>query len=94
MGFGALALSDLLLSDRHAMGERHQSSARDPHQPPKARSVIFLYMDGGISQVDSFDPKPHLKKQSGMKAPFKTDPTVFNNQGGLAAESLDFPKAW
>ncbi|MDG2207905.1 MAG: DUF1501 domain-containing protein [Pirellulales bacterium] len=92
MGFGALALSDLLLSDRHAMGERHQSSARDPHQPPKARSVIFLYMDGGISQVDSFDPKPHLKKQSGMKAPFKTDPTVFNNQGGLLPSPWTFQR--
>ena len=62
-GFGAVALSAML-------SESERSAAQEPllqepapldrkyHFPPKAKSVIFLYMDGGPSQVDTFDPKP------------------------------------
>ena len=41
----------------------HHWLPKVPHHPAKAKSVIFLYMDGGISQVDSFDPKPRLAKK-------------------------------
>ena len=88
MGFGGLALSDLLLSDRSAADEI--TGFQLAHHTPRAQNVIFLYMDGGVSQVDSFDPKPQLAKYSGQQAPFKTDPTVFNSKGGLLPSPWKF----
>src|SRR3954447_282235 len=58
-GFGAAALTALLADDSRAA----------PHHPAKARSVIFLYMNGGPSQVDTFDPKPLLDKYHGKPPP-------------------------
>ncbi|MDB6030861.1 MAG: hypothetical protein JWM16_1199 [Verrucomicrobiales bacterium] len=57
-GFGALALSVLLQP-------RSVAAPRPPHFPPKAKSIIFLFMDGGVSHVDTFDPKPALEKHVG-----------------------------
>src|SRR3954466_460881 len=57
-GFGALALSALLQQQTNA-------APRPPHFRPKAKSVIFLFMDGGVSHVDTFDPKPALEKRVG-----------------------------
>lgn len=51
------------------------------HHPARARSVIFLYMDGGVSQVDSFDPKPRLDREHGQPFKPKMEPTQFNNNG-------------
>jgi hypothetical protein len=75
-GFGAVAAAALLARD--AAG-----GLSAVHHPGKATSVIFLYMDGGVSQVDSFDPKPALEQYAG-KDPhtlFKVDATQFNNVG-------------
>ena len=75
-GFGGIALLGLL-SDR-AFGKVLASDGppmlnslapRAPHFAPKARSVIFLYMDGGPSQVDTFDPKPKLDEYNGKPIP-------------------------
>lgn len=57
-GFAWLALS--ALTQQRAFG-----AARSPHFPGKAKSVIFLFMDGGVSHVDSFDPKPALTAHAG-----------------------------
>lgn len=48
-------------------------------------SIIFLYMDGGVSQVDSFDPKPRLEKENGADPykKFSVDFTQFNAIGKL-----------
>ena len=70
-GFGALAA--LSLNALSAKG-----ATRAPHHPAKAKSVIFLFMDGGPSQMDSFDPKPRLTKDQGQKLPFQPPTTVFN----------------
>jgi len=51
---------------------------RAPHFAAKAKSVIFLYMDGGPSQMDTFDPKPRLNREDGQALPFKPPTTVFN----------------
>ena len=67
-GFGGLALASLL----HAEEGRTPPNALAPHAshlPAKARSVIFLYMAGGPSHLESFDPKPLLNKLSGQKRP-------------------------
>jgi len=84
MGFGSLALSGLLSREVTA------SPAKATHFEPKAKSVIFLYMDGGVSQVDSFDPKPLLAKENGQQPKFKVDKTVFNNNGNILKSPWDF----
>jgi hypothetical protein len=58
-GFGATAFAALASEDR----------PKAPHFPPKAKSVIFLHMSGGPSQIDLFDPKPQLKKYQGQDLP-------------------------
>ena len=76
-GFGGVALTALL--DDPAYGARASSSPT--HYPARARSVIFLYMDGGVSQVDSFDPKPLLDREHGKPFAAKMEPTQFNSIG-------------
>ena len=68
------------------------STAKIPHFLPKAKSIIFLYMDGGVSQVDSFDPKPRLTKENGQNPgkKFTVDATQFNQIGTLFKSPWDF----
>jgi hypothetical protein len=61
MGFGWLAARGLFATE--APGTASRGGARTAHFLPKARNVIFLFMDGGVSHVDSFDPKPALDKR-------------------------------
>jgi hypothetical protein len=71
-GFGALALSgllqgrNLLASDAAALSPL---ASKRPHFPGKAKSVIFLFMEGGPSQMDTFDPKPMLNELAGKPLP-------------------------
>lgn len=69
-GFGSLALA----------GVAQSASGRQPHHVPKVRRVIFLFMHGGPSHVDTFDYKPELQKRSGERLPFapakNLDPTA------------------
>src|SRR5262249_59868325 len=58
---------------------------RPPHFTPKARSVIFLFMDGGPSQMDTFDPKPRLAREHGQPIKVQVQPTQFNNVGTVLA---------
>lgn len=89
MGFGTLALSGVMQKD--LLGNSDSPLyPRTPDFAPKARSVIFLYMDGGVSQVDSFDPKPQLAKEHGQKPRFKVDATVFNDNGNILKSPWDF----
>src|SRR5437773_9512491 len=69
-GFGAIALSSLLAKDVRA------ASARSPHVAAKAKSVIFLFMEGGPSHLDTFDPKPQLDKLAGQKLPKTFKPVI------------------
>ncbi|MBL8865953.1 MAG: DUF1501 domain-containing protein [Planctomycetia bacterium] len=73
-GFGAMALAAFL-------AEQAQASAKKPHYPAKADRVIFLFMDGGPSAVDTFDPKPRLTKEHGQPFKMKKERTQFNNDG-------------
>src|SRR5215467_6060459 len=81
-GFGALALTDMLA----------RAGTLKPHYTPKAKSVIFLFMDGGPSQMDTFDPKPRLNKENGQKIPFKTPTTVFNISDKIYGSPFTFQK--
>src|SRR5476651_1207425 len=61
MGLGSLALASLLHQESAGQERRQQ-----PHFPPKVRSVIWLFMTGGASQVDTFDYKPELQRRDGQ----------------------------
>jgi hypothetical protein len=87
-GFGVVALAGLLYdSGRSQPGPM---SPRQPHFPAKARSVIFLYMDGGPSQMDTFDPKPRLDREHGQPPRFRVEPTQFNNNGNVLKSPWHF----
>jgi hypothetical protein len=69
-GFGSLALAALLAEEAAADSPRADPLApRAPHLAARARRVIFLFMPGGPSQVDTFDPKPRLTRDHGKPAP-------------------------
>jgi hypothetical protein len=83
-GFGALALAALMHSEGKSQPPaRNPLAARPGHHPAKARSVIFLYMDGGPSQMDTFDPKPRLDREHGQPIRMRVEPTQFNNIGAV-----------
>ncbi len=89
LGFGTIALAAMCADDPGLSAEEsiasstanHPLAAKPAHFRPKARSVIFLYMDGGPSQVDTFDPKPRLTRDHGKPFGAKILPTQFNNNG-------------
>src|SRR5918999_720387 len=77
-GFGMLAFASLVgdsLSAAESLGQRARASgtarklAQGLHHPARAKHMIFLFMNGGLSQVDSFDPKPMLDKYHGQPLP-------------------------
>jgi len=68
-GFGSLALASLLAPPASAAERANPLAAKPPNFPAKAKSVIFLFMVGGPSQVDTFDPKPALEKYNGQPLP-------------------------
>ncbi|QDV22999.1 DUF1501 domain-containing protein [Aureliella helgolandensis] len=90
-GFGAMALSGLLQQGATAQTALPASAAlAQTHHPAKAKSVIFCYMSGGVSHVDSFDPKPALEKYHGQPMPVKVERTQFNNNGNVLASPFKF----
>ena len=69
-GFGSIALASLLSPPATAAVRRvNPMAAKPPNFPAKAKSVIFLYMVGGPSHIDTFDPKPALEKYNGQPLP-------------------------
>ncbi|WP_298868045.1 DUF1501 domain-containing protein [uncultured Gimesia sp.] len=68
-GLGGVSLSGLHHSESQAASQ--PLAPKSPHHLPKAKRVIFLFMHGGPSQVDLFDPKPMLTKHDGKQLPFE-----------------------
>src|SRR5438034_5761323 len=68
-GFGSLALASLFHRDRARAEMTNPLAPKRPHLPAKARSVIFLFMAGGPSHIDTFDPKPLLNDLEGQARP-------------------------
>ena len=110
MGFGGLALSGMLASDKRMFAESESeplasSGALPLHFPATAKHVIHVFLNGGVSQVDTFDPKPELTRRAGQILPFenlKTErktgvalPSPFafeqHGQSGIPVSDL-FPK--
>ncbi|MEC8556880.1 MAG: DUF1501 domain-containing protein [Planctomycetota bacterium] len=88
-GFGLVALSGLL--ERHAVASEVKTD-RWLRYTSKAKNVILCYMSGGVSQVDSFDPKPKLKELHGKPMPVKVERTQFNRNGQVFASPFKFEK--
>jgi hypothetical protein len=94
-GFGSVAFSALYGTQKAwaGMSKPNPLLPRSPHFKPRARSVIFLYMDGGVSQVDSFDYKPLLEKHHGedpYKAMGRLEKTQFANVGKVLKSPWKF----
>ena len=83
-GFGYLALSGLATID--ARGGNRQPT----HHLPTARRVIFLFLHGGVSHVDSFDPKPKLTQYDGKPFPFQKPEVTFAATGNLLKSPWQF----
>jgi hypothetical protein len=88
-GFGSLALAALLADEsRGEPAAANPLAPRTPHFRARAKRVIFLFMPGGPSQVDTFDPKPTLTKQNGKPAP----KLYLNQKRNLLASPWKFEK--
>ncbi|MGL6096009.1 MAG: DUF1501 domain-containing protein [Fimbriiglobus sp.] len=88
-GFGLLALGGLLAKDAPAAVDT-PLSPKPPHFAPKAKRVIFLFMHGGPSQVDTFDPKPMLAKHDGKPFPGQKPRVQFAATGNLLKSPWEF----
>jgi hypothetical protein len=106
-GFGTLAFQALLRGEAKAATPNHQPAIdplqpfapRPPHFVPRAKSVIFLYLVGGPSQVDTFDYKPQLQKLNGQELPLSLRQTIertkfANVTHGCEAKLLGSPYRW
>ena len=95
-GFGTVALASLLGDPAYgaapsvAKAELDTLRPRETHFTAKAKSVIFLFMDGGPSQVDTFDPKPRLTREHGQAIQTKVQPTQFDDVGKVLASPWKF----
>jgi hypothetical protein len=68
-GFGTLALAALVHQEQLRAGPPNPLAPRPPHRPARARAVIFLFMAGGPSHLETFDPKPLLNQLDGRPRP-------------------------
>ena len=79
LGFGSLALCGMLAEN----GSLACAASSEPHHRPRAKNVIFCFMDGGVSHVDSFDPKPLLDRNDGLAFRDSRNPTAMGNRQWL-----------
>src|SRR5260221_31127 len=102
LGFGTVALGAIMANDKAfgaesamrkiATERRYDLTPKVPALPPRARNVIFLYMGGGPSTIDMFDPKPVLTKFNGKPAPFEIKGRALNGSQEIMANPWPFAK--
>lgn len=85
-GFASVALHDLA----RAASEANPLAVRETHRAPKARRVIFLFMGGGPSQMDLFDPKDYIEQMHGQKidSPLRKEVTQVGTEQFLALKAM------
>jgi hypothetical protein len=91
-GFGMLGLAPLLHGEAAAAQAANPLAVRMPHLPARAKNVIFLFMSGGPSHVDLFDPKPRLTAESGKPLPFEKPKLERTKTGNLLGSPWRFAK--
>ena len=97
-GFGVAALTAMMHQNSSAAelgaamktGLPSGAAMKDFHHQPKIKHVIFCYMSGGVSHVDSFDPKPKLEQLHGQPMPVQVERTQFNRNGNVMASPFKF----
>src|SRR5262245_48633961 len=90
-GFAYLGLAGL--SARQTAAAANPLAVRTPHFPARARRVIFLFMQGGVSQVDSYDYKPLLDRQDGKPFAFD-DARILANTGQRGSSQRVMKSLW
>src|SRR5687768_9228571 len=94
-GFGMVGLAGLLADDFLASAfasSTNPLSLKTPHFPPKAKRIIFLFMSGGPSHVDTFDPKPRLALDNGKPLPFEKPKLERTKTGNILQSPWKFQK--
>ena len=97
LSFGTLGLSGLV-SEQTRASAAVQNERPDPlvplkpHFPARAKRVIFLFMHGGVSHIDSFDPKPRLDRDDGKPMPIKLELAFSKTLGNLMRSPFDFSR--
>ena len=93
-GMGVLGLAGILAQDGSLASAAPASASplapKPSHFAPKAKHIIHLFMNGGPSQVDTFDPKPALKKYNGQRPP-AADLKTERKTGGLLMSPIQLP---
>ena len=89
LGFGHLAFADLL-NKVPAAAPTNPLAARQTHFPARAKRIIFLFMKGGPSHVDTFDRKPKLDRDDGKELPFDKPRVTFAETGKLLRSPWKF----
>lgn len=88
-GLGMIGLANVLAADTPAVSPL---APRTPHFPARAKHIIHLYMNGGPSQVDTFDPKPALAAYQGQRPASIVNLRTENGTGGLLPSPSKFPR--
>lgn len=90
-GFGGLAFTSMLANEARASAARpNELDPRPAELPARAKRVIFLFMQGGPSHVDTFDPKPALTRWDGKPPPFERTRVKFAARGNLLGSPWKF----
>lgn len=89
-GLGMIGLAGVCASQTAAAA--NPLSLKPPHFRPRAKHIIHLYMNGGPSQVDTFDPKPALATHAGQRPASTAELKTENGTGGLRPSPFKFPK--
>ena len=94
IGFGHLAFSAMLGQEMQASAFQDATAgplaAKLPHFAARAKRIVFLFMKGGPSQVDTFDPKPMLTRDTGKPAPFELPKVLFAKAENLLKSPWKF----
>ncbi|MCS7471627.1 DUF1501 domain-containing protein [Stieleria sp. ICT_E10.1] len=90
IGFGHLAFSAML--GQEALAAENPLAPKGPHFPARAKRIVFLFMKGGPSHVDTFDPKPQLDRDHGKPPPFDLPDVTFAKQGNLLKSPWKFKR--
>lgn len=99
LGFGGLALNSMMAWERASAAgldgqfrTAHDLRPRAPQFPPKAKNVIFIYIGGGPSTIDMYDPKPGLRKYDNQPAPFEIKGRALNGSQLIMASPWEFAR--
>ena len=93
-GFGGVALAGLMSDPSYSAPVELPEGAKlkKLHHQPRVKNVIFCFMSGGVSHVDSFDPKPRLNRDHGKPMLVTIERTQFNNNGNIMGSPFKFQK--